>query len=234
MTAVREWGEDFAAVVRRIGPRFARSEARRHAADYLHGLLSHTERKNGWQLAEAVGDAAPYGIQQFLYRAAWDPDAVRDDRHLHAQVRADDENSLPRVEVRDAAAQERRLSVVRLIAKITLAQPVIDVVAAEVARDALQEVRLLERRTGAHERAQAARTAAFGRFLEQSGRRSKRVLPTRVRPLAAALDARLPQPVVAVDAIAAEAVAIRDPGFVDRLVLAGHDSAKTAAQDVRV
>lgn len=79
MTAVREWGEDFAAVVRRIGPRFARSEARRHAADYLHGLLSHTERKNGWQLAEAVGDAAPYGIQQFLYRAAWDPDAVRDD-----------------------------------------------------------------------------------------------------------------------------------------------------------
>lgn len=79
MTAIAAWTEDFSALLAQIGPRFARSEARRHAADYLHGLLSHTERKNGWQLAEAVGDAAPYGIQQFLYRAAWDPDAVRDD-----------------------------------------------------------------------------------------------------------------------------------------------------------
>ena len=79
MTAIAAWTEDFSALVARIGPRFARSEARRHAADYLHGLLGRTERKNGWQLAEMVGDAAPYGIQQFLYRAAWDPDAVRDD-----------------------------------------------------------------------------------------------------------------------------------------------------------
>jgi SRSO17 transposase len=79
MTAIAAWADDFAALLAQIGPRFARSEARRHAADYLQGLLSHTARKNGWQLAETVGDATPYGIQQFLYRAAWDPDAVRDD-----------------------------------------------------------------------------------------------------------------------------------------------------------
>ncbi len=79
MTAITEWPDEFAAVVGRIGPRFARSEARAHAAAYLRGLLGRAERKNGWQLAEAVGDATPYGLQQFLYRAAWDPDAVRDD-----------------------------------------------------------------------------------------------------------------------------------------------------------
>ncbi len=79
MTAIAAWTDEFAAVVWRIGPRFARAEARRHAADYLRGLLGRTERKNGWQLAEAVGDATPYGLQQFLYRAAWDPEAVRDD-----------------------------------------------------------------------------------------------------------------------------------------------------------
>jgi len=79
MTATAAWEADFAAVVGRIGPRFARAEARRHAADYLRGLLGRAERKNGWQLAEAVGDATPYGLQQFLYRATWDPDAVRDD-----------------------------------------------------------------------------------------------------------------------------------------------------------
>jgi SRSO17 transposase len=79
MTAITAWTEDFAALVAQIGPRFARSEAREHAAAYLRGLLSPAARKNSWQLAETVGAAAPYGIQQFLYRAAWDPDAVRDD-----------------------------------------------------------------------------------------------------------------------------------------------------------
>ena len=79
MTAITDWTDEFAAVVGRIGPRFARAEARRHAADYLRGLLGRAERKNGWQLAEAVGDATPYGLQQFLYRATWDPEAVRDD-----------------------------------------------------------------------------------------------------------------------------------------------------------
>ena len=79
MAAITGWTDEFAAVVERISARFARSEARRHAADYLRGLLGRAERKNGWQLAEAVGDATPYGVQQFLYRATWDPDAVRDD-----------------------------------------------------------------------------------------------------------------------------------------------------------
>jgi SRSO17 transposase len=79
MTATAAWEADFAAVAARIGPRFARSEARHHAADYLRGLLGRAARKNGWQLAEAAGDATPYGLQQFRYRATWDPDAVRDD-----------------------------------------------------------------------------------------------------------------------------------------------------------
>ena len=30
------------------------------ALDYLKGLLSPVERKNGWQLAEQAGDATPY------------------------------------------------------------------------------------------------------------------------------------------------------------------------------
>ena len=79
MTAIAAWTDEFAGVVARIGPRFARSEARVHAASYLRGLLGRAERKNSWQLAEAAGDASPYGLQQFLYRATWDPDAVRDD-----------------------------------------------------------------------------------------------------------------------------------------------------------
>jgi SRSO17 transposase len=79
MTVITAWTDEFAGMVGRIGPRFARAEARAHAAAYLRGLLGRVERKNSWQLAEAAGDASPYGLQQFLYRATWDPDAVRDD-----------------------------------------------------------------------------------------------------------------------------------------------------------
>ena len=45
---------------------------------YVLGLLSPAERKNGWQLAEAAGEATPYGVQHLLGRAVWDADAVRD------------------------------------------------------------------------------------------------------------------------------------------------------------
>ncbi len=66
-------------VASRIGARFARAEARRRAQVYLHGLLSPIERKNGWQLAEAMGDRTPYAMQHLLDRADWDADTVRDD-----------------------------------------------------------------------------------------------------------------------------------------------------------
>ena len=48
-------------------------------ADYLRGLLSPVERKNGWQLAERAGDATPYGVQRLLSTYRWDADLVRDD-----------------------------------------------------------------------------------------------------------------------------------------------------------
>jgi len=53
---VAEWADELAAVGDRIGPRFARSEPRRRAAGYIRGLLGQAERKNGWQLAEHLGD----------------------------------------------------------------------------------------------------------------------------------------------------------------------------------
>jgi len=31
---------------------------------YIRGLLSTTERKNGWQLAELAGEATPDGMQR--------------------------------------------------------------------------------------------------------------------------------------------------------------------------
>src|SRR5260221_100385 len=79
VAALTAAADEVPTVARRIGPRFARAEARRRVQAYLRGLLSPVERKNGWQLAEAVGDRTPYALQHLLGRADWDPDAVRDD-----------------------------------------------------------------------------------------------------------------------------------------------------------
>jgi SRSO17 transposase len=78
-TDVQGWAEGLDGMVDWIAPRFGRAEARRRARAYMCGLLAPIERKNGWQLAEAVGDATPDGVQDFLSRVHWDADAVRDD-----------------------------------------------------------------------------------------------------------------------------------------------------------
>ena len=63
----------------RIAGRFARAEARARAGRYLEGLLGAVGRKNGWQLAEHLGEAGPQGVQRLLNAADWDAGLVRDD-----------------------------------------------------------------------------------------------------------------------------------------------------------
>jgi SRSO17 transposase len=76
---VRAWQLELTEVERRIGTHWSRWDARRRLGAYLRGLLKPVERKNGWQLAEANGDHAPYGVQHLLGRAVWDSEAVRDE-----------------------------------------------------------------------------------------------------------------------------------------------------------
>ena len=78
------WAEELERLGARIAPCFGRKESRRRAMTYLHGLLAPLPRKNGWQLAEAVGDRTPDAMQDFLRRMRWNADAVRN--HLQAYV----------------------------------------------------------------------------------------------------------------------------------------------------
>src|SRR5919201_1220829 len=73
------WDEAFMTFHARFAPFFYRREVRERSARYLRGLLGPVERKNGWQVAEAVGEADPQGIQRLLRVARWDADAVRDE-----------------------------------------------------------------------------------------------------------------------------------------------------------
>jgi SRSO17 transposase len=76
---IESWRAGLDALHARIAGRFRRSEARARSKRYLAGLLDRVERKNGWQLAEHLGESGPQGVQRLLNAADWDADAVRDD-----------------------------------------------------------------------------------------------------------------------------------------------------------
>jgi len=73
--------EQFTAFHARFAHHFYRREYRQRSAHYLRALLSPVARKNGWQLAEAMGEADPNGTQWLLFGARWDADAVTDELH---------------------------------------------------------------------------------------------------------------------------------------------------------
>ena len=70
---------DFQDFHSRFGSFFARSEPREASLRYLRGLLAPMQRKNCWQMAEAVGEQDPQPLQRLLYSAQWDEDEVRDE-----------------------------------------------------------------------------------------------------------------------------------------------------------
>jgi SRSO17 transposase len=61
-----------------IAPCFTRAEPRARVRRYLLGLLSSTERKNGWSLAETMHETGPQGMQRLLNATQWEADALRD------------------------------------------------------------------------------------------------------------------------------------------------------------
>ena len=75
---LEQWREEFEAFHARFADLFERSESREQAKKYLRGLLTEAERKNSWQVAEAVGEPIPDRMQRLLYRVPWDADAARD------------------------------------------------------------------------------------------------------------------------------------------------------------
>ena len=72
------WRAELDTLLARLGRLFVRAEPRQQAGRYLEGLLGPVERKNGWQLAEAIGDARPWRTQRVLSHVLWNEAAARD------------------------------------------------------------------------------------------------------------------------------------------------------------
>jgi len=74
---VVDWAGEIYTLKGRIDHCFKRVEVRERAISYIKGLLSTVERKNGWQLAEQMGESTPDGTQRLLNGSVWDVEGVR-------------------------------------------------------------------------------------------------------------------------------------------------------------
>ena len=79
LSIISQSAQALAELLVRIGSHFGRAEVRKRVGRYLHGLLAAVERKNGWQMAEELGEANAHGVQRLLEEADWDEEAVRDE-----------------------------------------------------------------------------------------------------------------------------------------------------------
>ena len=102
---------------------------------------------------------------------------MREQRHLLAQIRADDHRSLERIDIGNVDPEAGVGTLVLLGAKIQLPQAVVDVAGAEAAGDSREQTHLLERRHGSGQETEGARAVRLGDALQAFGRRGQRNLP---------------------------------------------------------
>ena len=92
-TTFRQWSSYLEELHARIAHRFRRPEVRKRTRSYIAGLFSDVGRKNGWQMAESMGETRPRGVQHLLNDACWDADGVRDDLREYVVEHLGDEES---------------------------------------------------------------------------------------------------------------------------------------------
>jgi SRSO17 transposase len=70
------WGSELEDLLARVRPLFYRKESKKHFEQYVQGLLAPIARKNGWTIAEYVGESEPKALQRFLNLTPWDADVL--------------------------------------------------------------------------------------------------------------------------------------------------------------
>ncbi len=183
--AVMRWRSRTSAV-RTVSMTFAGSlwsvpstmAARMPARSATHSLGAETiagHRNGGFRRAQMRNLGA--GARRLAH-------AVREDGHVPPQIRTDEQQRLKLLHLCDRHAErgERRIGI--LVAEVPLTQTMIDVVGAQAARDAVQQVELFERARAVGQHAQAAPARRLGR------NRFERPAPIRGRAAFAHFQAR--------------------------------------------
>src|SRR6202171_1879225 len=148
--------------------------------------------------------------------------ALRKQWMILAQEAADDQHAVERAKFSDRHAEPgygtRFPPGYRIGGEIRLPEPEVDVVAAQVPRQLLREIQLLERRMRRRKRADSRAAMLLTHALESAHYVFKRGLPVRLAPRALALDHRLRQAAFGIETFIRKPVAIGKPAVVDRFV----------------
>ena len=193
-------------------------------------------RSGGRQQVFSHGEAVleAHRVQEAHVRAAQRrlAHAVCEDRHLAPQIRSDDEQRIELLHRRDRQSQGRGelRRTARVAAKVTLAQAVIEIRAAEAFGQARRQIQLLQSAGRMREHPELCPRAAQG-----FGRCRQRDVPFHFAPGAVGLAQRRgEQAIVAVETLIAEAIAVSDPGLVDVLARTRHHTHQPTAQHVPI
>jgi SRSO17 transposase len=65
-----------AGLMERLRPCFARTQTWQQATKYVSALASDMPKRNGWTIAQYIGDRTPNRTQRLLNRAVWDGEAA--------------------------------------------------------------------------------------------------------------------------------------------------------------
>ena len=71
-------------LLERVRSCFVQARTWRHAGRYVSSLVSRMPKRNGWTIAEHVGDATPDRTQRLLNRAVWDTEGAAGDVRRYA------------------------------------------------------------------------------------------------------------------------------------------------------
>ena len=140
-------------------------------------------------------------------------------RMVLAQERSDQQHTVAGTDVSHLHAEPRRAAALAVGGKIALAQAEVDVLRPEAAHQLAQQVELLERAVRRGERADGAGAVLCLHALQGARHVLERDAPVDLLPGAVLLEHRARQAIGRVDALVGEAVAVRQPALVDRLVL---------------
>ena len=156
----------------------------------------------------------------------------RQQRMILAEERTDDQQRVEGIDLVDGVAQPGHTGAGGVDGEVGLTQPEVDVLAAQATHQRTAQIQLLQR--GGRRKQHADGLGPV--LLSDVGQRVRHVvqcgLPRRLAPLVILLDHRHLQAVSRLQPLIREAVAVRDPAFVDRLVLAGQHTLDAIVLDL--
>src|SRR5690606_23933298 len=142
--------------------------------------------------------------------------------------------TLRALDILNRAAETRIQTLTCFVAKVAAAKSMIEVRAAETARDLREQIELFERGARRCQRTDLLAAALLDYFAQTLRGERERAFPIGLLPHAVLAHDRLHQPILAIDPLIAEAVAIRDPRFVHFFVRARYDTHDAPAEHVCV